>query len=64
MAKQVVVDDATKEQFTQCMCFCTILVSDFKAQCKVIHPKYYSRVHISSNEVFSKIMKKPSIVQK
>ena len=24
----------------------------------------YSRVHISSDEVFSKIMKKPSIVQK
>ena len=24
----------------------------------------YSRVHISSNEVFSKILKKPSIVQK
>jgi hypothetical protein len=25
---------------------------------------YYSRVHISSDEVFSKILKKPSIVQK
>ena len=26
--------------------------------------KSYSRVHISSDEVFSKILKKPSIVQK
>ena len=25
---------------------------------------YHSRVHISSDEVFSKILKKPSIVQK
>ena len=25
---------------------------------------YYSRVHVSWNEIFSKILKKPSIVQK
>ena len=29
-----------------------------------ISSTYYSRVHISWNEVFSKILKKPSIVQK
>ena len=33
---------------------------------RVIRPEQgvYSRVHISSDEVFSKILKKPSIVQK
>ena len=31
---------------------------------KILKIHTYSRVHISSNEVFSKILKKPSIVQK
>ena len=29
-----------------------------------VHRLGYSRVHISSDEVFSKILKKPSLVQK
>ena len=40
-----------------------------KAKCTFVHKddkisNGYSRVHISSDEVFSKILEKPSIVQK